>query len=113
MRKLALFVAVLVLLALPVPGFSGGMGHGPHGGWHGGWHGGGWRGWRPVPRFGVYVGVPWVGPAYPYPLYPAPYVSPPGVAPGAGACWSYCPGLQAYYPSVGFCAGGWVPVAPW
>ncbi|MFN8626021.1 MAG: hypothetical protein U0587_08580 [Candidatus Binatia bacterium] len=98
-------------------------GHGGHYG-HGGWYGGhgGWYG-------GVYVGVPWWGPFYPYPGWYASdyyYSSPPVVlqeapsvyiqqepAPAAAPAqsnWYYCPNPKGYYPEVGKCREAWIRV---
>lgn len=83
--------------------------------------------YRPAPRVGVYVGVPfgpWYYPPVPYYYYPrviavpaAPPVyieqaSPPA-APAQGY-WYYCNSAGAYYPYVKDCPGGWqkVPAQP-
>lgn len=86
-------------------------------------------------QFGVYVGSPWVYPAYP--RYPAPVYWPPVyVAPPApvvitqpppvyveqappvrqstleSGYWYYCAQSQAYYPYVKECPAGWQKVSP-
>ena len=64
-------------------------------------------------RFGVVIGVPLLAPL----IYPAPgyYYSPPPTyiepAPSPGY-WYFCPQLNAYYPYVQECPGGWQPVLP-
>ena len=94
------------------------------------------------PRVGVYVGVPWYGPAfyppayyptYPYgntvvvPSAPATYVErvitepqPAAASLGAapaqsqpqGQWWHYCQDSQSFYPYVQQCASPWQLVAP-
>ena len=62
-------------------------------------------------RIGVFIGAPLYAPLF----YPAPryYYSPPPVyieqAP-TPAYWYFCPELNAYYPYVQECPGGWQPV---
>ena len=64
-------------------------------------------------RIGVFIGAPLYAPLF----YPAPryYYSPPPVyieqAP-TPAYWYFCPELNAYYPYVQECPGGWQPVLP-
>jgi hypothetical protein len=65
-------------------------------------------------RVGVYIGAPLYAPFY----YPAPtyyYYSPAPTyieqAP-TPAYWYFCPELNAYYPYVPECPGGWQPVPP-
>jgi len=101
-------------------GHWGGGEHGwnEHQPWHGDirhfeherWRGGHW--WNG--NFGGRGGWWWiVGPDwywYPAPVYPFPDpFTPPGLTQGY---WYYCDPLQAYYPYVGACPGGWRPVAP-
>lgn len=90
------------------------------------------------PRVGVYVGVPWYGPAfyppayyppYPYgntvvvPSAPATYVervvtlqqpatANPSPMPPQSQWWHYCKDSQRYYPYVQQCASPWQLVAP-
>ncbi len=74
-RKLALALAAVLALSLPMlptsasaqRGFHGGGFHGGWhgGGWHGGWHGGGW-GWGGL---GLGLGLGAYYGAYPYPYY--------------------------------------------
>ena len=64
-------------------------------------------------RVGVFIGAPLYAPFH----YPAPsyYYSPPPAyieqAP-TPAYWYFCPELNAYYPHVQACPGGWQPVLP-
>jgi len=64
-------------------------------------------------RVGVFIGAPLYAPLF----YPAPsfYYSPPPAyieqAP-TPAYWYFCPELNAYYPHVQECPGGWQPVLP-
>jgi hypothetical protein len=66
-------------------------------------------------RVGVFIGAPLYAPllySYPAPSY---YYSPPPAyieqAP-TPAYWYFCPELNAYYPHVQACPGGWQPVLP-
>jgi hypothetical protein len=104
-------------------GRGGGGGHGGYGG-HGGHASSGARassghvGSRPFfaggARVGVFIGAPLYAPWF----YPAPsvYYSPPPPAyieqAPAQAYWYFCPELNAYYPYVQECPGGWQPVLP-
>ncbi|HUO44028.1 MAG TPA: hypothetical protein VMT94_03830 [Burkholderiales bacterium] len=105
----AVKAAVLLMMAsTPVPVFAY---HYDHGG-------------RSHVRFGFYLGVPLWDPWYSYPYYPYPAVvamppSPPPPpsdvepAPTPGGPTqrpyyrNYCPPLDAYYPKVRECPGGW------
>jgi hypothetical protein len=55
----------------------------------------------------------YVEPVQPQAVQPAPQPS-PQAQPAAPNYWYYCAATQAYYPDVGFCAGGWqrVPAQP-
>jgi len=129
--KAALAVAAVLMAAMSVSVFA--RGHGGGGGWGGhAFSGGANRGGhaftgarapagRVAPgrhfaggaRVGVFIGVPLYAPLF----YPAPsyYYSPPPVyieqAP-TPAYWYFCPELNAYYPYVQECPGGWQPVLP-
>ena len=136
--KTALTVVAVLIAAMNVSAFARGHGGGGHaGGGHGGpafsgtaGHGGhAFPGARapaghvasPRPfghfagggRIGVFIGAPLYAPLF----YPAPdyYYSP---APAyieqspTPAYWYFCPELNAYYPYVQECPGGWQPVLP-
>ena len=132
--KAALAVIAVLIAAMSVSAFArgrgGGGGHGGHGGHassggagRGGHASSGVRassghvGSRPSyvghARVGVFIGAPLYAPFY----YPAPsyYYSPPPAyieqAP-TPAYWYFCPDLNAYYPYVRGCPGGWQPVLP-
>ena len=55
----------------------------------------------------------YVEPVQPQAVQPAPQPS-PQAQPASPNYWYYCAATQAYYPDVGFCAGGWqrVPAEP-
>ncbi len=71
------------------------------------------RHFRGGARIGVFIGAPLYAPLF----YPAPayYYSPPPAyieqAPTPDY-WYFCPELNAYYPYVQECPGGWQPVLP-
>ncbi len=99
--------------------FSGGAGHGSYG--RHAYSAGGAPVGRVAPprhfvggaRVGVFIGAPLYAPLF----YPAPdyYYSPPPEyieqAPTPDY-WYFCPELNAYYPYVQECPGGWQPVLP-
>jgi hypothetical protein len=121
---LALVAAALVAAALvsePVfaRGGRGGGGHGAHGG-AGRGHSGGHHHHG---RTGVFVGAgvvgfaPWWGyPAYgvvsAYPPAPLQYIEKGDGSSPAEIEWFYCRPLNAYFPYVAECPGGWERVAP-
>ena len=90
-------------------GRGGGGGHAHHGHHY---HGGGGRVF-------LYAAPAFYYPRYYYPAYPTPYYYPP-VAPAPtqyieqpqAGYWHYCPQLNAYYPQVQNCPGGWQVVPP-
>jgi hypothetical protein len=97
-------VAVMLLLASPVPGeaghvyFSVGipLGVGP------------WWGEAPYPSAGYpYYSAPPVVVSQPPPVYTQPdsAVQPPSY-------WYFCPTSKTYYPYVKDCSGGWLTVVP-
>jgi hypothetical protein len=132
-------VAAFLLAGPTAPHAHGGGhggGHAGHGGHSGsGGHGGAWRhhhghgngAWR-APVFGGIAGAflggwpvwypldlepPYAGP---FPLYappgiedfaPSPYIQQP-----PRGYWYYCWSSQGYYPFVGECPDGWIPVPP-
>ena len=137
MRRRQMWIGVLVMTAVllvisTVPGHAdrGGHGykghgykghayrsHGHRGHWHRGhWHTGHWhrRHWHSGVRVFINPGlvVPF-GSYSPPPVVVAPsprvYVEP---APPPPTYWYYCDAVQAYYPYVQQCPGGWRQVLP-
>ena len=106
-------------------GHSGSGGHGGPSHHHHGHGGGAWR----APVFGGVAGAflggwpvwypfdnepPYAGP---FPSYSPPaiwdFTPPPYIQPEAPReYWYYCWSSQAYYPFVGECPDGWIPVPP-
>jgi hypothetical protein len=119
-----IFVIVVLLLAIPLYGYSGGRSFaGERGGGHGwGGHSGHGFYWG-----GTIVLGPWypAGPWYPYgPFYPYPYYAAPPVIiqqqppvyfqqqQPESNYWYYCQNPQGYYPYIKSCPGGWMKVVP-
>jgi hypothetical protein len=120
------WVGTLVILAVllwisAVPGHTDRGGHGYKGHGHKGHGHGGSRVFispRIVVPFGAYWRPYWE--PYPYPLVviappPRVYIQPAppiAAAPPPPLYWYYCDEVQAYYPYVQQCPGGWRPVTP-
>jgi hypothetical protein len=125
-RGVLVMIALLLLISM-VPGHAdrGGHGyrsHGHRGHWHSG-HGHRGHGHRGFHRSGgvrVFISP---GLVVPFGSYWGPYSDPPVVvapspwvyvepSPLPLTYWYYCDAVQAYYPYVQHCPGGWRPVLP-
>ncbi len=109
----------------PHAGFHGGFHSAFHGGFHDGFHGGFHRGFHRGfhDRFFFGFGVGfwpdpffWGPPVVGWPYYPAvvTVTSPVYTAPAQQPryYWYYCQDPKGYFPYVGSCPGGWIPVEP-
>jgi len=127
--KAALAIVAVLMVTLSVPALARGRSGGGHGGhsfsgarapsghaFSGGrasaGHFGSHRSFGGHGRIGVFIGVPLFAPLfYPPPVIYAPPQTYIEQAPSQ-SYWYFCPELNAYYPYVQQCPGGWQQVVP-